>query len=46
MGPKEQRVIIPSSVPKFNDVDQEFAHQVAEFIDTYRPALAKIAHAE
>jgi putative addiction module antidote len=41
---KRQIVITPSeSAPTIVGVDPEFAHQVAEFIERYRPALEELA---
>ena len=38
-----QIVIVPASPPVLTSVDQEFARQVAEFIEQYRPALEELA---
>lgn len=38
-----QIIIIPASPPRIEGVDQEFARQVAEFIEQYRPALEELA---
>jgi antitoxin MazE len=38
-----QIVIIPASPPLLKSVDLEFARQVAEFIEQYRPALEELA---
>ena len=41
---KRQIVISPAKAPlAVARVDEEFAHQVAEFIDQYRPALEALA---
>ena len=41
---KHQIVITPSEpAPTIVGVDPEFAHQVAEFIEQYRPALEELA---
>jgi len=38
-----QIIIIPANPPRIEGVDQEFARQVAEFIEQYRPALEELA---
>lgn len=43
---REKRQVIIKLVkktPALIDVDEKFAHQVAEFIEQYRPALEKLA---
>jgi antitoxin MazE len=37
-------VITPSELPPMAGVDEDFARQVAEFIEQYRPALNELAH--
>ena len=44
---RENRQVIlkPVEIPlAISGVDEKFAHQVAEFIEQYRPALEKLAH--
>jgi len=38
-----QIVIVPTNSLTIEGIDQEFAQQVAEFIDHYRPALEELA---
>ncbi|MCB2160691.1 AbrB/MazE/SpoVT family DNA-binding domain-containing protein [bacterium] len=38
-----QIIILPANPPGIEGVDQEFARQVAEFIEQYRPALEELA---
>ena len=41
---KRQIVITPAKPPlAIEGIDPEFAHQVAEFIEQYRPALEELA---
>jgi len=38
-----QQIVIAPSVQAIDGVDVEFARQVADFIDSYRPALEALA---
>jgi len=38
-----QIIIVPADPQQIGGVDQEFARQVAEFIEQYRPALEELA---
>ncbi len=42
--PNRQILIRPMDLPVAGDIDAEFAHQVAEFIQEYRTALDALAH--
>ena len=39
-----QVLIRPAELPLGGDLSEEFAHQVSDFIEQYRPALEAIAH--
>ncbi len=39
----EKRIIIQLAEPSLADIDEEFARQVADFIEQYRPALEALA---
>lgn len=39
----QKQIIITPPKPSFADIDAIFAKQVAEFIETYRPALEALA---
>ena len=42
---KNQQILIrPVRLPLAGDLSEEFARQVNEFIDEYRPALEALAH--
>jgi len=44
---RESRRILVTFTPSYpTDIDREFASQVAEFIEEYRPALDKLAGKE
>lgn len=43
LDPRERRIIIRPIEPVVPGVDEEFARQVAEFIEEYRPALEALA---
>jgi antitoxin MazE len=38
-----QIVIRPTELPLAGDLSEEFAHQVSEFIEQYRPALESLS---
>jgi len=40
---QRRQIVISSAGPELNGVDEEFARQVSEFIEMYRPALDAIA---
>jgi putative addiction module antidote len=40
---ERRQIVIAPTVPRAEGVDEEFARQVAEFIDAYRPALEALA---
>lgn len=40
---ERQQIVITRVTPEIGGVDAVFARQVAEFIDTYRPALEALA---
>jgi hypothetical protein len=41
--PEQGQIVITSAGEPLPEVDEEFARQVSEFIDQYRPALAALA---
>jgi putative addiction module antidote len=42
---KNHRILIkPAEMPLAGEVSEEFAHQLNEFIEQYRPALEALAH--
>lgn len=42
---KNRQILIrPTELPLAGDLSEEFALQVSEFIDQYRPALEALAH--
>ncbi len=41
---ENHRIVITPAAPPITGVDEDFARQVAEFIDQYRPALEALAH--
>ena len=43
LEPERQQIVITPLPAQAEGVDAEFARQVAEFIDTYRPALEALA---
>ena len=43
---KEKRVVILPSKAAVEGIDEEFARQVSEFIEEYRPALESLAKDE
>jgi antitoxin component of MazEF toxin-antitoxin module len=43
LDPARQQIVISRIPSPADGVDAEFARQVAEFIDDYRPALAALA---
>lgn len=40
---ENRRIVITPSEPSLEGIDEDFAHQVAEFIEQYRPALKALA---
>lgn len=40
---ERRQIVIAPAEPAFPGVDEAFAHQVAEFIEQYRPALEALA---
>ena len=40
---ERRHIVITPTTPTVEGVDAEFARQVADFIDTYRPALEALA---
>ncbi|MFZ0544197.1 MAG: AbrB/MazE/SpoVT family DNA-binding domain-containing protein [Candidatus Promineifilaceae bacterium] len=40
---EEGRIIIERTKPPLVDIDADFAHQLNEFIENYRPALEALA---
>jgi antitoxin MazE len=43
LGVDEKEIVIKPAGDVLADIDETFAQQVAEFIDTYRPALEALA---
>jgi len=43
VDPKQNQIIITPAMASLPDIDSEFAQQVSEFIDRYRPALEALA---
>ncbi len=43
LNPEQQQIIITPSAQLLPDVDEEFARQVSDFIEQYRPALKALA---
>ena len=39
-----QILLGPAELPLAGDMSEEFAHQVSDFIEQYRPALEALAH--
>ncbi len=40
---EQQRLVIAPTQPEVSVIDEEFARQVSEFIERYRPALEALA---
>jgi len=40
---QRRQIVISPAEPELNGVDEEFARQVSEFIEMYRPALDALA---
>lgn len=43
LNPTQNQIVITPVTLQLPDIDEEFAHQLAEFIEEYRPALEALA---